>query len=489
MPNLVLALLLAFAYIGRAAISADGSEMLSEALGLFVEGRFGMANLPPGPPPPGEPLFVSPAFHSRYGLFPSLLHVPVLAIGWPLRGVIGANGFEMAIALTWALGAGLAALAFRALARRLSPGASGWWAPGFLAGTYLFPYAADSFVEPFCAAGLAAGAALALSESLTPRRAVLAALAWCSAALLKPVLWLLAPVLLLGILLAPGLEKVRVRNALFALGTETALLVVALLANVLRSGSAAEAGYGSQMFAFTTPFFTGLYGLVLSPGRGLLFFAPVLLAAVLSLRKLSPAAAALLPGAGLLLILVMARWWGWNGGSAWGPRLVLPVLPLLVAPAVLASGRLSAALLAVGCLLNVPGVLVAPGMWATYAELLVPPPGGAWPRSGPDRVSDVPSLTPLYGHWWMLTHGRAPWLEAGAQERVPRLGPADFVSPLWLRSAMGLPRLWPVVPRLLVRSAYAYEARGRPQDARRWAEEALALSPQDADARRLLGRE
>ncbi len=481
-------MLLAFAFIGRAAISADGAEMLSEALGLFVQGRFEMANPPPGPPHPGETLFVSPPFQSRYGLFPSLLHVPMLAVVWPVRSLLGPSGLDMAVGVTWALGAGLAALAFRALVRRLVPGASGFWAPAFLAGTYLFPYAADSFVEPFCAAGLAAGAALALAETLSPRRAALAALAWCSAALLKPVLWLLAPILILGILLRSGSERERVRCALVALGAETALLALALAVNVMRSGSAAEAGYGSQMFAFTTPFFTGLFGLLVSPGRGLLFFAPVLLAAVLGVRRLSPAALPLLPGAGLLLVFVMARWWGWNGGSAWGPRLVLPVLPLLVAPAVLAPRKLAAGLLGLGMLLNLPGVLVAPGVWCAYTEFLVPPPGSSWPRSGPDRVSDVASLTPLYGHWWLLTQGKAPWLEAGAREAGPRMRPADFISPLWLRTAMGLPRLWPVVPHLLVKSAYAYEARGRPESARRWAEEALVLSPSDPNARRLLGR-
>jgi len=51
---------------------------------------------------------------------------------------------------------------------------------------------------------------------------------------------------------------------------------------------------------------------------------------------------------------------------------------------------------------------------------------------------------------------------------------------------MGLPRLSPMIPRLLVRSAAGYLARGEAAKAVPWAQAATRLSPADPDAARLL---
>src|SRR5262245_65942851 len=49
-----------------------------------------------------------------------------------------------------------------------------------------------------------------------------------------------------------------------------------------RFGTFWETGYGAQatLAAYTTPFLTGLYGLVLSSGKGVMWFAPALWLAI-----------------------------------------------------------------------------------------------------------------------------------------------------------------------------------------------------------------
>lgn len=489
-----LAALAGLAFIGRAVLSADdGAEMLSDTLGFLVQGRFESATLPPVSPDPFLP--PPPPFRSRYGIVPSLLPLPFVGPAWPFRTALGAAGMDAAASLTWAAGAILASLAFLRLARTLRPRASPFWAPAFLGGTFLWPYVADSYVEPWTAAGLALAASLILREpGPGPARGPLAAAFAATLAFwLRPVAWILAPVLVLAALLRWKERADGARRAFWLLAGLCAGLAAALALNEALHGSPFDFGHG---FSGEVPFVHGpleaLGRTLLLPGRGVVFYAPVVLAALYAARRLPAPARVLCFVAPLVLVAVSARWFVWHGGSCWGPRFLIPVLPLLVAPAVLAPRRLAGALLAAGALVNLPGVLVAAGAWQAYAERLAPPPGSNWPRPGGDRVSEVLELSPLYGHAWLLGEcaapGRlpAPWLRRGARETTSRLTAAAVISPWIVRRAAGLPPVSPFLPRLLLRSGVGYLARGRPSEAARFASAALELDSRSADAARLL---
>ena len=83
---------------------------------------------------------------------------------------------------------------------------------------------------------------------------------------------------------------------------------------------------------FNHSFLAGVYGLVLSPGRGLVLYAPVVLVALWGLRRsyrrdrVSTAVAVLLV---LSRIVFYAPYWGWYAGGGFGPRYVLPAVPAL----------------------------------------------------------------------------------------------------------------------------------------------------------------
>lgn len=103
--------------------------------------------------------------------------------------------------------------------------------------------------------------------------------------------------------------------------------------NLVRSGDPLTFGYGGQ--AFETPPWQGVVGLLFSPGKSVFLYAPPLLLSVLGWRRLHrrvPALAeSLLIAAGIAL-LFYGSWWAWHGGWCWGPRFLVPLMPLWVLP-------------------------------------------------------------------------------------------------------------------------------------------------------------
>ena len=89
---------------------------------------------------------------------------------------------------------------------------------------------------------------------------------------------------------------------------------------------------------FSAIWWQGIFGLTISPGRGLLWYTPWLPVAFLGgyrLWKRDRVLTSVTAGSVLLYILVYSKWYLWSGGSSWGPRFLVPILPffaLLVAP-------------------------------------------------------------------------------------------------------------------------------------------------------------
>ena len=225
------------------------------------------------------------------------------------------------------------------------------------------------------------------------------------------------------------------------------LLVFAGILNYVRFGSITEFGYGAQYgypFSLNTGW-KGLVGLILSPGKGLLFYFPPIillpLAILLSYRQKK----------GLWFItlyLLGAAWFYfgtiniddgpryWSGAFAWGPRYLIPTLPLVV---IMLGGLIkypkklhvklliNVSLIATcvaGFVFNLGGVLV----WTEYGliysfehEKLYSDVDGltTWvPKYSPiilhmkmlyeDYVSHIPVQSYKYTGWGYATYGLAP---------------------------------------------------------------------------------
>lgn len=115
----------------------------------------------------------------------------------------------------------------------------------------------------------------------------------------------------------------------------------------LSSAHEAHAGYasllGSGVFGVGLPTPAGLFGLLLSPARGLLVWFPLLWlgAAALPWARERLDRAEIVAGlSGLGLVVVMAGYRNWHGGWFPGPRYLLAVLPLLLVAVAPGIGRL-----------------------------------------------------------------------------------------------------------------------------------------------------
>ena len=404
--------------------SPDEETMLAVTQGLLARGTVAVVvadDAPVAALRPGR----DGGRYSPYGVLPSLLALPLNALGASLGGDDpAARAYTARFAVSALNGPITAATAALLATWAISLGAPLPWATiiALLYGlaTFAWPYARTFFAEPLTALLIlaAAYAAQRTQRGFFPKPLLLSGLA---AGLLLPTrigAGSALPVLGLYVLWtswqAAGPQADARRSAFYALRAACCWLGgllpgLALLGwyNLARFGMPFASGYASEAGLFTTPLSEGLYGLLLSPGKSVLLFAPPLLLAF-------PGASALwrrnqrgvvLLSVGLFLsqVLLYASWGEWPGGGVWGPRFLLPVvapllllaaglwLPKLNGPSQRATnlGRLMIGVLGLaGFAGNLGGVLLNFG---TY--VVTPTPS--------DKIYSLTG-SPLVGHWLLL---------------------------------------------------------------------------------------
>ena len=193
-------------------------------------------------------------------------------------------------------------------------------------------------------------------------------------------------------------------SRLAAFGLPIVLAIgIELTYDLLRFGQPLGGSYAADPLGFSTPLLKGIFGLLLSPGVGLFVYTPVLLMSIVAFPwflKQWKVEAALL----LLLFVVrlgfFARYWSWDGGATWGPRFLVPLIPLLLVPlAFLPRNRrieiATIALAAVGVAIQLLGQLVPYGLYyGTVVPRLTTQLGlchGCLPFPGPqsEAVSNI----------------------------------------------------------------------------------------------------
>ncbi|MEE8348698.1 MAG: hypothetical protein V3R94_03950 [Acidobacteriota bacterium] len=184
------------------------------------------------------------------------------------------------------------------------------------------------------------------------------------------------PVFAIALMMAPLSRALRVRQVLL-LGAVTTLFLGATLGlNYLHFHDVFQFGYADQveggkiLTQFNTPTHLGLYGLFLSPGKSLFLFVPLVLLALAGqplLWRHSRPLATVCSGCMLVYALFLAHHTQWEAGYSWGPRYLLPVVPLLLvgmAPLLRKTHlnwprRALVVLCLVGVLVNLPAVFTS----------------------------------------------------------------------------------------------------------------------------------
>jgi len=177
---------------------------------------------------------------------------------------------------------------------------------------------------------------------------------------------------------------------------------------------------------------TGIVGLLFSPGNGLVIYVPLLVIAAISFtgfwKRWRPEAALIL----LLLLLRLAfyaRWSYWDGRE-WGPRFLVPLLPLLMVTLIALPAWRWSRLAAV--------VLAGGGVAIEVLGQLVPFDTIVWPRTAPaGGFEPAPS-----GRQWLQVSVFAAHRPGGGQRdglRCPLCSPCAANGPA--AAGRGRPRL------------------------------------------------
>ncbi|MCA9981078.1 MAG: hypothetical protein KDD89_09595, partial [Anaerolineales bacterium] len=319
-----------------------------------------------------------------------------------------------------------------------------WGVVLLVVSTMLLPYAQTVFGEWLATIGLLlAVLSWVQLETQTQTRPWLPALGMGVGAALAVganlVYLLLAA--LLGLLLLwqlwPRLQKnwPRYIAPVAAFALPLLLLGLGLLAyNAARFGNPFTTGYrltpGQE--GFTTPLWWGALGLLVSPARGLIWYAPPVLLALggaMPFYRRAPRLSGLLTAVCLFHLTLFGLWWEWWGGYGWGPRFLLPLVPLLLLmglPVVQAAADGSrwsqvavVSVLVLGTAVQVAGVAINSNDYEQELDALHPAPADQflWYHHDPALVYDV-GASPLVWHWREILGGTRPW-QTGWWSAVP----------------------------------------------------------------------
>jgi len=191
-------------------------------------------------------------------------------------------------------------------------------------------------------------------------------------------------------------------------------LLAAAWANAYRFGSPFADGHGQDPAMAPAPPFAGIAGLLASPGKGLLFFAPLGFLALFHQRD----PRLWLPFA--LSVVLHGSLHDWTGGTGWGPRFLFTTLPFLLLPMASARSRL---------FVPVAAVSLAISLAACWND------SNAVERSlGPDLVDDPGRQEVL----WSVSSSPLVAAFARIPDSPPEVFGADAASAAGLPAAAGI---------------------------------------------------
>ncbi len=426
--------------------SEDGRSMLGVAESLLERGSVAV------PAALGVPGLHGLYYSQWYPLL-SVIALPFVAVGLWLGRELGIQpGYAAqlpALALSVALFAGNAY--FTALiALRLGATMKGAVAAAiaFAFGTIAPIYAREFFADPL----LALLTALAIYDALDPRNG---RIGWRGGAvaglaiLAKPTGIVLAPCLAAYNLLTGR----RRSSVVLPIAGAACGLLIYFAYNFTRFGNPMQFGQGYRFSLGNAPL--GMLGLIVSPGHGIVWYCPVVLAlAALSRATFRRSDVRLIVAIAVSYWLVYSLWSDWPGDVCWGARLMFPVLPGAVA----LTGLLERTRLKLLALLTVVGLVVSLPNFVSYYDRYY---------AEESRISEStlvwnPLYAPLVGVWPSayreLRAALAPDVNlrhlvrnAGRDDNLPAdEAPSNRIVALWwwMLPVIGIPRIAGIVVSL-----------------------------------------
>jgi hypothetical protein len=337
----LLVFLMAFGLFGATTTQLTGYEPETAAVteGLVLEGHFYETENPPfegqGTPGKGEHLY------ARAGLLQPLLEAPFFAAGHFIDTTFGEAGTTpFSWIFMWFYNpfvAALAAVAIFALVfiTRRSLGWAVTIACLFVFASIAWPYSSIGMETTFMFTLLASFALAAWArQSPRPLSWALTGFAAGAAVATKPYACLVLPAL--AILLWPGIvNRARARRLQLITSAVIPLVLWALaiaIYNAARFSGPTDFGYSSASLTIAMPL--NFMGLLISPGKGLVLYSPLVVLGVLGLGKLWREDRAFAASLVVVFLTITAfsgasTFWG---DEVWGPRYIVPVAWTLLVP-------------------------------------------------------------------------------------------------------------------------------------------------------------
>ncbi|HYO50877.1 MAG TPA: hypothetical protein VEW94_13585 [Chloroflexia bacterium] len=397
---------------------------------------------------------------AHFGLGQSLVNIPFywLGVGW--ASLTGGNEVQLAhfmvSLLNQLITPATALVLFLGARRRYGSGVALAVAGTFLLATPAIPYARLAFAEPL--SGLLVLVAVLLlwvgpharpKGAVPPSRFAILVAGICLglAVLVKPANGIYVPFTMLylawsltrdgggdmqlrSLLAAQTLRKVAPGIGLAVAGMLPGVLLTGFF-NAMRYGSPFVTGYENE--GFTTPLHVGLYGLLFSPGKGIIYFAPPVILLPLALVYMWRSGKSQLRAEVLWLVcqaaLVFgfhALWSSWEGNVAWGPRFLIPFVPFMLWPLgalaqVVWARRAWWALGAAGFVVAIAGTLVDQFYYFDINGVYREGTAEEW------HMLFTPEWSQIVAHWRFILAG----------VREPMIRPT--------LSQMGLPPAWDLI--------------------------------------------
>jgi len=328
--------------------------------------------------------------YSKYGLGLPLVEIPFFIAGHIASKIITKLPADYLTMFTTSLTnvfiCAIWSLGFFRLSLRVYQTQTVWWLTLFFAfGSMIFPYAGYGFSEPLVGIALlgATGGCFYFSKNESPWSLVVASVCLGLAILTKLYTLITLPIFLYYIWPTYKKQTDKHLSAIAILAPLFVFFVIICFHNQVRYGSIFLTGYHLDTlaqkggyFAFhPAQIFTSLYGQILSTGRGLIFFLPLVCLFPFAYRQFKishPKEAQLCLGLILIHIVFFTFMIDWHAGSSWGPRYLLPIVPYFILPLsslfesahkkrVLAFGI-------AGIITQLPGALANPHLFVRFVQ-------------------------------------------------------------------------------------------------------------------------
>lgn len=400
-----------------------------------------------------DPIYHTNQPYAAYGIGLSLLMAPLVALGAALLHDPRSLIVLLEPAVTAAT---VVSLNFLLVELRCSWRRSLAISVAYAFGTLAWYYSGQLFTEPVIALCLVL-AVLSLLRHRHHGGVVWLAIAGGAAGVAVLVRWdsvltLAAPIGLCVLWFvsrtAEPLRSRIVRLAVFSLPITTAI-GIDLAYDILRFGRPLGGAYAADPIGFSTPLVKGVYGLLLSPGVGLFVYTPVLVMSIVAFPwffKRWKVESLLILALIAVRVVFFGRYWAWDGGATWGPRFLLPLIPLMLVPlAFLPHDRrleiATIALAAVGVAIQLLGQLVPYGLYyGTVVPQLTTQLGlchQCLPFPGPQSQA-VSNITDFDWHYAPLRVQLKYFLQG-------------IMAPPWGELAWAIPLLFAMVAYALIR--------------------------------------